>query len=99
MATLSLAVCDRLTKITVLNRLTITCESEGCEGPARFLFRTGVGPISANCDRHAHELASRMSISLPEPVDRALLSSDWQALRRTAKPEIGARTARSGTRL
>jgi hypothetical protein len=72
MANPSFAIREHLTKIKLLNGLTIMCEHQGCDKPAGYLFRTGGGPISAYCRDHAREKASRLDVSLPEPVEKAL---------------------------
>jgi hypothetical protein len=69
MAASSFAVRERSTKVTTLKGLTIICESKSCESPARFLFRTGAGPISAYCHCHAREMALRMGLRLPEGLE------------------------------
>ena len=59
-------------QVKTLNGLTIPCENPGCGQPAGFLFRTGKGPISVYCERHACEVAARLGIELPESVERVL---------------------------
>lgn len=76
MATTSFAVHERSTKVTVLKGISIICESKGCEQAARFLFRTGSGPISAACRCHAREKAMHMALWLPEDIDQAMSASD-----------------------
>jgi len=59
-------------QVKALNGLTIMCEVQSCGRPAEYLFRTGRGPISAFCERHAEESADRYGVELPEPRERVL---------------------------
>jgi hypothetical protein len=81
MAASSFAVRERSTKVTMLKGLTIICESKSCEIPARFLFCTAAGPISAYCHFHTREIALRMGLRLPEGLEqnavRSRLAVSW----------------------
>lgn len=65
-------LCADRPQVKALNGLTIICEMQGCDQPAGFLFRTGRGPITAFCERHASESAKRQGIRLPEPREKVL---------------------------
>ena len=59
-------------QVKSLNGLNIPCEIQGCGRPAGFLFRTGRGPISALCEFHAQESATRQGIEMPEDCEKVL---------------------------
>ncbi|MFZ0934480.1 MAG: hypothetical protein ACLP6W_14985 [Bryobacteraceae bacterium] len=43
----------------------MSCDAEGCHAKAAYLFREEDGPITAFCEVHADESASRAGIPLP----------------------------------
>jgi len=69
------ALAQPRTKIKVLNSPSILCDLRGCERKAEFLFRTEGGPISAFCETHAEESASRLGVNLPLSVNKVLRAS------------------------
>jgi len=58
---------QRRTRIKILNGPAMSCDAEGCQARAAYLFREEDGPIAAFCDVHADESASRAGIPLPTP--------------------------------
>ena len=66
------ATAQPRTKIKVLNSPSILCDLNGCEQKATYLFRTGSGPISAFCERHAEEAAAPTGVVLPMPMVKVL---------------------------
>jgi hypothetical protein len=59
------------TSVKILGTTTaVMCGTMNCTQPARFLFRTGAGPISAYCAPCASASAQRLGVELPDPVKR-----------------------------
>jgi len=56
---------QRRTRIKILNGPAMSCDAEGCHAKAAYLFREEDGPITAFCEVHADESASRAGIPLP----------------------------------
>ena len=55
----------RRTRVKTLNGPVMTCDAKGCHARAAYLFREEEGPITAFCEAHADESASRAGIPLP----------------------------------